>query len=244
MFHLTSPFLAALLYSSATVQRVDAQAVDCTETFGDLIYPPLEVECPPVGGRIVVSFKWKMPGEEGGGNVGVQRTIAATHGRNLTSEEDPGIVIGPEDYEGDCNGFSIADEPDDVFFQGEYEEYCATGLSENSLCVGVSVNGDEATIRNDGVVVFNTGGCVDKVKLEVSLSGIFGGPGECVEPLEVVCDSSPATDAPASTPVDSPITSSNPQPTLPVADSEAHTFAFYAVVSFVVAMTTASIYSS
>ena len=47
MFHLTAPFLAALLYSSATVHGVDAQAVDCTETFGDLIYPTLEVECPP-----------------------------------------------------------------------------------------------------------------------------------------------------------------------------------------------------
>lgn len=162
----------------------NSAAFSCTEENGDKIFPPLEIDCPQEGERLVVTFKWRYPGETGGGNVGVQRTIAATHGGGLTE----GIVVGPSSFHGDCSDtFLLASEPDDIFFQGTFSESCSTGLSSPSLCIGVSMNGDQNTLVEDAVVVFNTGGCQDKIKIEVSLAGIFGGPGECVSPLTLEC---------------------------------------------------------
>lgn len=182
---LTSTISLFLILASP-VGAADDVCTVAEGTFGgqSKIFAPVEIDCPPVGERTVVSFSWKLPEDEDGG-AAVQRTIAGTHGkfRNLTN----GIALGPQYYNGDCNDWRIPVIPDNIIFTAEYSEICAPGLSEKSLCQGVSVNDASGTIKNDGIVVFNTGSCEDKIKLEVSLSGIFGGPGDCLTPLVEAC---------------------------------------------------------
>jgi hypothetical protein len=97
--------------------------------------------------------------------------------------------MGPDSFYDDCSDtFLLADEPGDIFFLADRSDFCSDGLTSPSLCTGVSYNGDQATIVDDAIVVFNTGGCQDKIKLEVSLSGIFQGPGECISPLTLKCE--------------------------------------------------------